>query len=60
MAALTKVREFQMHRVCKSTFAFSLPHIAQIVSVHILRPLVALDGKGGEEYGLSQHLYIHT
>ena len=40
--------------------SLSLPHIAQIVSVHILRPLVALEGKGGEEYGLSQHLYIHT
>ena len=40
--------------------SLSLPHIAQIVSVHILRPLVALEGEGGEEYGLSQHLYIHT
>ena len=40
--------------------SLSLPHIAQIVSVHILCPLVALEGKGGEEYGLSQHLYIHT
>ena len=40
--------------------SLSLPHIAQIDSVHILRPLVALKGKGGEEYGLSQHLYIHT
>ena len=37
-----------------------LAHIALIVFVHILRPLVALEGKGGEEYGLSQHLYIHT
>ena len=34
--------------------------LALIVFVHILRPLVALEGKGGEEYGLSQHLYIHT
>ena len=33
--------------------------LALIVFVHILRPLVALEGKGGEEYGLSQHLYIH-
>ena len=30
MAALTKAREFQIHRVCKSTFAFSLQ------SLHLL------------------------
>ena len=34
--------------------------LALIVFVHILCPLVALEGEGGEEYGLSQHLYIRT
>ena len=44
----------------RKTFCILSSILALIVFVHILRPLVALKGEGGEEYGLSQHLYIHT